>query len=137
MFNRDTALKVCFTVLVLLFLWIIYQADMGKNQDVFIFLDQIKYGDKFAHFLFFGVASLLLNLILKLKCIQVLGIRLYIGSCAVLLFSTLEEMSQILTPHRNFDTADLMANIAGVLTFALVSYFIPRSKAKLASDNAK
>lgn len=128
MFKRDTALKVCFTVIVLLFLWIIYQADTGNNKDVFNLLEQIKYGDKYAHFLFFGVASLLLNLILKLRCIQVLGLKLYAGSCAVLLFSILEEMSQGLTPHRNLDELDIMANSMGVLVFALVTYLSQLSR---------
>ena len=132
-------IKTVFVISLLIFSWIIYQANTGQNKAVFNLIEQVEYGDKYVHFLFYGFLSLLLNLILKFKqfnlkafnlsALNLRAVNLYKGSVIVFVFSVFEEFSQAFTPYRNFDLIDMTANFSGVLLFAFITQTISKKTA--------
>jgi len=126
-------IKVVFLICSLIFFWVIYQANTGQNKVVFNLIEQVKYGDKYVHFLFYGFLSFLLNLIFKLSQINLTVVKLYKGSLIVFVFSVIEEFSQAFTPYRNFDFIDMVANFCGILLFAFITKAL--NKKRLITNN--
>jgi polysaccharide biosynthesis protein VpsQ len=80
----------------------------------------LPYSDKLGHFFLIGLLGLLLNL--SLNC-RKWGFFL-IGSLLVGTFATLEEVSQLYSPHRTFDIGDLAADYLGLLVFGFLATFL-------------
>jgi VanZ family protein len=74
-------------------------------------------GDKAGHFLLMGLLSLLVNLAFASR--DAFGVL----RCSFLVAAvvTLEELSQAALRYRNFETADLAADLAGIAVFGLLA----------------
>ena len=88
----------------------------STHPHVFLPLWSLPGGDKLGHFVVMGSVSL--AVVIGLSSVVVLGRPLgVLGTLTlVLVFVTLEEVSQMLIPGRNFSLADLFASYAGVLS---------------------
>jgi len=104
-------------------LYIIFLADSADYNFAFQFVGHIKYGDKIAHTLLYGVMALLLNYglgfrVYQVKLLHFIPLKLQIGSMAVFIFAFLEELSQYYIPSRTFDMGDLLADLIGIVIFS-------------------
>ncbi len=105
-------------------LWIIYLADTAQESIFFDLVRAIPYGDKLGHFFLFGILSIGANFTLRLKTIKIFSFHIYIGSTLVFLFALTEELTQYFFPNRTLDITDLSADIAGIITFAIITRLI-------------
>ena len=99
--------------------FIIYLADTADHNFAFRLIGDIPYGDKVMHGVLYGVMALFLNFGLNYRNFKFLGFNLQVGAVIVLLFATLEEISQYWLPSRTFDLGDLLADFVGVVLFSL------------------
>ena len=108
--------------------YIIFLADTADYNFAFKLVGYVPYGDKIAHALLYGMMALLLNNSLGFRRVGIpthLGGQEcppYIGSIIVLIFATLEELSQYYIPSRTFDLWDLLADFVGVVLFSLIRH---------------
>jgi len=63
-----------------------------------------------------------LNYGLKFKAYKFLGFNMQLGAIIVLVFATIEEISQYWIPSRTFDLGDLLADFVGVVLFSLIKW---------------
>jgi VanZ family protein len=112
-------LAILFTLFIIL---IIVLADAGILDPYAGFVYDFPWGDKTAHFLLYGILTLLLNLALFRsrpdQNRQVLTVRL--GLTLALLIG-LEEFSQRYFSHRTFDLVDLTFGYLGLLCFSWIA----------------
>lgn len=102
--------------------WVIYKADTGQPC---IFLDLVKiipYGDKIGHFFLFGILAFGANLVFKHRGYCIGSISLPYGAMLIFCIDLVEELSQQYIPGRTFDFIDLMATLAGIVVFSIISY---------------
>lgn len=92
------------------------------------FIDRLPAGDKAGHFLLIGLLSLLVNLAFASPG----GFTIVKRSSLVAVVVFLEELSQAALRHRHFEAADLGADFAGIVVFALLAALL-LSKRGLAS----
>lgn len=102
--------------------FIIYLADTADHNFAFRLIGHIPYGDKLMHGFLYGVMALFLNYGLKFKAYRFLGFNMQIGAMAVLVFATIEEISQYWIASRTFDLLDLLADFVGVILFSLIKW---------------
>lgn len=105
---------------------VIYLANQGAGNGLLGLVQHLPGGDKLGHFFLFGVFSFLLNLALGFRSVRVIKIDIYTGSLAVLVFTAIEELSQGGITTRTLDLFDYLADLAGVLTFALLTKRVER-----------
>ena len=102
--------------------FIIYQADTAHYNYAFHMVGKIPYGDKIGHIVLYGFMAFLLN--------YGLGGRKWfkqqIGSLLVLVFSVVEEISQLYIPSRTFDFADIAASVAGIVLFTILFQIVDK-----------
>ena len=113
--------NVTAVVFSLFILSIIYHANTDGSMGAMIAVGSIMHGDKIAHFFLFGSFSFVMNLAFSCKTWRWLGISVYRGTALVLLFATIEELSQHFISRRNFDLLDLLADFLGLLFFAVIT----------------
>lgn len=101
--------------------YIIFRANRADYNFAFYVVGSIPYGDKIAHALLFGVMAYLFNYGLKHKSFKIKKLTVPVGSTIVLLFATIEEISQYFIPSRTFDIFDLLADIVGVILFSMTT----------------
>lgn len=83
-----------------------------------------RYGDKASHILLYGMLTLLLNLAaFKIRGRESAKLVAVI-STAMLVYVSLDELSQLAFPSRSPDWYDLMASYIGVSWFACLTLFI-------------
>jgi VanZ family protein len=102
--------------------WVIYMADTGQES---IFFDLVKitpYGDKIGHFLLFGLLALGTNIVFKLRGIRHGNITILYGAIVIFCVVVIEELSQKFIPGRTFDLIDIIASLAGIIVFSLISF---------------
>jgi VanZ family protein len=104
--------------------WIIYLSNTAQNSIFFELVARIPYGDKLGHFCLFGLLTLGVNFVFKLKTYTLISFNIYVGSTVVFFFVLLEELSQYFIPSRTLDITDLLADILGIITFSLVTKLI-------------
>jgi VanZ family protein len=107
------------TILFALFiLLIIVFADLGML-DILGFVNRIPFGDKFGHFVLYGILTLLLDLSLfrAFPTRRPKLIALTTGLILALLIG-FEEISQQFFVNRTFSMADLAASYLGVIIFS-------------------
>jgi len=102
--------------------FIIYLADTADHNFAFRLIGHIPYGDKVMHGLLYGIMALLLSYGLKFKAYKFLGFNMQLGAIIVLVFATIEEISQYWIPSRTFDLGDLLADFVGVVLFSLIKW---------------
>ncbi len=98
--------------------FIIYLADTADYNFAFRMIGHIPYGDKLMHGLLYGVMAFFLNYGLNYKAFN----SLQIGGIIVLIFATLEEITQYWIPSHTFDLGDLLADFIGVLFFSFLQW---------------
>jgi hypothetical protein len=114
-------------------LWIVYLANMGEESIFFEIVRALPHGDKLGHFGLFGFLTLLANFACGLKTISLRFLRVYLGAALVFTFALVEELSQFFIASRTLDSIDLLADIAGILAFSLLTYCIHLWKTKYES----
>lgn len=125
-------ITVCLSVLALAFLvftiWIIHEANIGRDNILFKTVRATPYGDKIGHFFLAGALTLSVNFFWGnrgfARCL------LPYGSLLVTLMALAEESSQHYIATRNFDPNDALANLIGILVFSLPAVFSLRKKKK-------
>jgi len=99
-------------------LFIIYLADSADHNFAFRLIGNIPYGDKIMHALLYGTMALFLNYGLNYRSFK----TLQLGAIIVLVFATLEEITQYWIPSRTFDLVDLLADFIGVILFSFIHW---------------
>jgi VanZ family protein len=97
--------------------YIIFLADTADLNYGLEIVRIIPYGDKFFHALLYGMMAMFLNYGLGFR--RVYGVQL--GAILVLIFATIEEISQMFISTRTFDLGDLAADLIGVILFSIRS----------------
>lgn len=131
--HQQEAAKISISVAIsvlwfALILGIIIAANTGNLGWAYRLAELIPLFDKFGHALLFGGMSFVTGLALPAtNSILNYGVhtRLHLpqGSWFVLLFAVLEECSQLLLVHRNFDVIDLLVNVAAITAGGFVAKF--------------
>jgi VanZ family protein len=124
-----TPSKIISTLTVAFFgfiIWIIYLANTGQNSIFFDFVGSIPYGDKVGHFCLFGFLALGANFACKLKHFRVASFNIYVGSILVLVFASIEELSQHFIPNRTLDISDFVADCAGLIVFSIITSYLSK-----------
>jgi VanZ family protein len=98
--------------------FIIFLADTADHNFAFRLIGHIPYGDKLMHGLLYGVMAFFLNYGLSYKAFN----SIQLGAVIVLVFATLEEISQYWIPSRTFDLGDLLADFIGVFFFSFIRW---------------
>ena len=102
-------------------LWVIFMANTGQDIWLFELTRKVPFGDKLGHFLVFGSLTLMANLATRGKLMRFKLGSIYWGSLSVLIFVTLEELSQYFVATRTLDLLDYLANLLGILCFTGLS----------------
>lgn len=113
-------LRIAFVALASFIGWVIYQADTGAENRLFILVETLPLGDKLGHIFLYGVLAFLLSLSLKRRTHRLGGWSLNRGSLLVLAFAIAEEFSQQFFATRTPDVGDLIADLAGIVMAELV-----------------
>ena len=101
----------------LFLLWVIFQADTGRDTVFFRFARSVPLGDKIGHFFLYGFLAFGLHLSLRLRCFRLRGWKLPTGPTILLFVVVAEEFSQAFIPYRTLDAGDLIADVLGVVLF--------------------
>ncbi|MBU1739067.1 MAG: VanZ family protein [Proteobacteria bacterium] len=117
----DTFSRFLSAVFFCFIIWIIYLADSGTNSVFFGLVKALPHGDKIGHLILFGLLALGANTFFKLRRFRVGGTEMFVGTCLVIGFVTMEELSQYCIPSRTFDPFDLLANMVGIVVFSFIS----------------
>lgn len=83
------------------------------------------FGDKVCHFLLFGGLSFLLSTTLSAAQPHRRVVVVVLTVLALATISSLEECSQTMFTHRQFDRFDMLSNIAGTMLFGCATLLIP------------
>jgi len=123
-----TVVYKVFGVFALLFfgfiLWIIYQVNVGQH-NIFVELAKgVPNADKVFHCILFGVLTFLANFAFHLKTINLKFLKVYLGTVLVLIFVSLEELSQAFIPSRRLDLKDFYADCIGIASATLLTVII-------------
>jgi polysaccharide biosynthesis protein VpsQ len=92
----------------------ILAADFHRARVLFDWITAHPGTDKVGHFFLLGSLALTLNLGLRGRIAQVGPLSAQMGGLIVGALITLEEISQLWIPSRQFDLGDLAANYAGI-----------------------
>ena len=121
--SKRNAPRYALVAAVLLFLaftvWIIHEANIGRDNALFVLVRSTPYGDKIGHFFLAGLLTIAANLLLRNRSWWLGSMPLPIGSLIVFAFVVAEESSQYFLPTRSLDIKDALANFAGILVFTI------------------
>ncbi|MCJ8311483.1 MAG: VanZ family protein [Saccharospirillaceae bacterium] len=123
MHKLTIAVSSCFFIFII---WIIYLANTGQQSIFFELVRITPYGDKVGHLLLFGCLTIFINMATKFSVFSVGKINVFWGSSAVVLFVTIEELSQFFISTRTLDIYDYTADIIGVLLFTWFSVILAK-----------
>jgi VanZ family protein len=94
--------------------WVIYAADTESFPPIIRYVYEFPNGDKAGHLILYGILAFLSALAFPQR--KTLGpISLTWSSMVLLVFTTLEEISQMFFPSRTFSLIDLGFSFLGVL----------------------
>lgn len=106
--------------------WILYMADTNQATVFFDWVRRTPHGDKIGHIVLFGFLAFCLNLASTFRTINRGCFSIYQGSLVVLLFVTLEELSQAFIPQRTLDGMDYLASVMGIVLFSILTFFVKK-----------
>jgi len=133
--NRRTLFRLSGIFLAILFVgfavWLIHEANIGRDNALFKIVRATPYGDKIGHFFLAGIMTLAVNFVLRFRKIRLRGIRLPIGSVILFFVVIIEEGSQIFMMTRSFDLVDAAANFMGILVFTIIGLVLFDRKKRL------
>lgn len=89
-------------------------ADLGKARWLFDWVEEHAGSDKVGHFVLIGTLAWTLNYALRGRLVPLGFVRVQLGGMIIAIAITIEEVSQIWIPGRQFDLDDLAANYAGI-----------------------
>ncbi len=125
--NRTS--KILVTAAALSFLvftiWIIHEANIGRDNFIFKTVRATPYGDKIGHFFLAGTLTLIANFLFRHRAFRLI---LPYGSLAVLAIAIIEESSQYFLPTRSLDIMDAMANVLGILVFSIPTLLLAKKR---------
>ncbi len=132
--SKRRIITLATTLLALAFLvftiWIIHEADIGRDNIIFKTVRATPNGDKIGHVLLAGCLTLVANFLFRHRCWQLAKLRLPYGSLTVFAIAALEEASQYFLPTRTLDIMDALANLTGILIFSIPAVIWPRKPKK-------
>ena len=118
-------ISCCFFLFII---WVIYLANTGQQSIFFELVRFIPFGDKIGHLMLFGLLTLFANLASGFRVFSVATKHVFWGTAAVLVFVTIEELSQYFLPARTLDIYDYSADIVGILLFTWISGLLANRK---------
>lgn len=113
-------MKIFAYLFIVLVIFIMLSATFQWENPIMGLIKGFKYGDKFAHLILIGILAYCINYLLKFKTIKRFNQNLLVGTIAITVFITLEELSQIWISTRTFDLMDLSANYVGIAIATLI-----------------
>lgn len=114
--------RVLFVLLAAVVGFNIWSADNGVSNALLDWVSHIRYGDKYAHFVLYGMLAFLLHVSLRGYCWRWKFLAVPVAAVLVLLFGLGEEFSQLFSPRRQFDWVDLACNLGGVTVFTALAH---------------
>jgi polysaccharide biosynthesis protein VpsQ len=90
-------------------------ADLGWAPGFFVWMDATPFMDKIGHFGLLAGLAFALNWALGARRFRLGPLSPLLGSAIVAVVITIEEISQLWIPKRQFDLTDLTANYVGIL----------------------
>lgn len=90
----------------------------------------IPYYDTIGHFILLGMAAFFGHLALKKRKLYVLTISIPLAPIIVGIFCVIDELLQILSPHRSPSFSDLIADLVGIAFFYFLAERINLKPAK-------
>ncbi|MBK1880648.1 VanZ family protein [Pelagicoccus mobilis] len=99
--------------------WIIHEANIGRDNILFKTVRATPHGDKIGHVLLAGFLTLVLNFFLRNRAFTLRKLILPWGSLAVFAIAVIEEASQYFLPTRSLDIKDALANLLGIILFSI------------------
>ena len=109
--RKMTLLYMAFLLLV------IVAADSGWARPVFRAVQKTAAGDKFFHFLLFGLLAFMCGVSFEQNPKVIQGVSILPSSVFIFLFVVIEEASQIFLVNRSADIWDLVADVIGITLF--------------------
>ena len=100
---------VCFTV------WLIHEANIGRDNILFKTVRATPYGDKIGHILLAGSLTLVTNLLIRYRSFSLGRMQIPWGSFIIFVIVAIEEGSQYYLPTRSLDLWDAIANLVGIM----------------------
>jgi len=116
------AASVLFVLLAVIVGVNIWSADNGELNFLLKWVRGIRHGDKYAHFVLYGFLAFFLHIAWRGYCWRFGKLAVPVAAVVVLLFGLGEEISQLFSPHRQFDWIDLACNLAGVTVLTLIAH---------------
>lgn len=130
--KKRLALALAGGILALLFVafavWIIHEANIGRDNALFKLVRATPYGDKIGHFFLAGFLTVVANFFLSHRVWRLGRVPLPVGSLLIVSLAALEEASQFYLPTRSLDFMDFVANLVGILAFSLPVFFVQRKR---------
>ena len=124
--------KIIAGLYIIILLAIIFIADHQTYHQIFEVIRAVPFGDKIGHFALIGMLAVVVNVLFAYKKIRLRGLQIFRGSLVVMLFVTLEEISQLFIRYRTFELGDLTADYLGIFLFTrLATYLNQRSTRKI------
>ncbi len=122
----SAGIKIVTVIYIFILAGIIVLADYGGTQNVLSFFGDVPYSDKIGHFCLMGILSLLVNLVLEARGVQIWKVNYLLGRLIVSIFVLTEEFSQIFIRGRSFDLTDLVFDFAGIILFGEIARWFMR-----------
>lgn len=82
---------------------------------------EIPWGDKIGHFVLMGILAFTITAAVRRR-------HILVANTVLILVVVLEEGSQLWLRYRHFEVLDLVANLAGIIVFARISYLYRASR---------
>lgn len=112
------------------FIYIVVAADRAALPDFIVVLYHFPYGDKIGHLLLMGIWTWIIQ-----ACVIAWhknnghdARKITVVAWVVAGFVTIEELTQIFIPNRNFSISDLVCSYLGILIFSSVYRFILKNQ---------
>lgn len=127
------ALTICYAALLGI---VALRADAGGLKWMLDPVHQTPFGDKAVHFAIAGVLALLLNISLRPASLRLVRSTsaidsIVIGSTITIVLATIEEISNIWVPARDWSLGDLAANYLGILCIGTIPVLLHHRRARL------
>jgi len=106
--------KVAAVGFIVFFIWIVMIADRGDGTPWWSFIERIPHGDKVGHLGLIGTMSFLCNLAFPSRKAGFLPGFITLTTLVLLVFLSMEELSQAFIKTRHLDLYDWLADLAGL-----------------------
>lgn len=110
--------------------WLIREASIGRDNDLFRLIRATPYGDKIGHVALAATLTFVLSFFLRFRCWRPFDIPLPMGAAIAAALMAAEELSQHFVPTRELDLQDALANFVGILLVAIPMAILTARRAK-------